>query len=307
MTSGIPVLCICGPTGTGKTGASLALAGELNGAVVNFDSRQVYEDFPIITAQPSPGERAVCSHLLYGFLPTSDRLTAGAWARMAAREIDSLHARGRLPILVGGTGFYLRALLRPLSPIPDVPEAVRSEVLARLAGEGSEKLHAELQSIDPRAAERIHPNDSQRVSRALEVHAATGRPLSEWQDAPGEKPPYEPCKLGLAMEAEDLGKRLAVRIEAMLAMGAVEEAERAWERCPDPHAPGWSGIGCAELLAYIRGEIDLEEGKDLWLRNTRAYAKRQLTWFRKEPGMRWFEPGRVQEMLRAAKEFLARD
>jgi tRNA dimethylallyltransferase len=297
------IICICGPTGVGKTASSLAVARRVQGAVVNFDSRQVYADFPIITAQPSVAEQSVCPHRLFGFLPTIERLTAPGWARMAAKEIDDLHGRGLTPILVGGTGFYLRALLEPLAPIPEVPPGVRESVLARCREIGAPGMHEELKLLDPESAERIHPNDTQRVTRAIEVHEATGRPLSEWRETPVETPDYEVLKFGVGLDMKDLELVIGARIGAMLEAGAVEEARRAWARCPVPEAPGWSGIGCAELLKYLLGEMRLEEARELWFKKTRAYAKRQMTWFRRDPDIRWFGPGDASDLADASADF----
>lgn len=300
------VICICGPTGAGKTGASLAIARSVNGAVVNFDSRQVYADFPIITAQPSEAEQNVCPHLLYGFLSTSEQLSAPAWAEMAAREIAALHGRGMTPILVGGTGFYLQALLEPLASIPEISPEVRQAVLDRCRELGPQLLHRELEQFDPEAAARIHPNDTQRVTRALEVHKATGVCLTDWQAKPADNAPdYKVLRLGVGLEIKELEPMLDARIGAMLDAGAMDEARAAWKRCPDREAPGWSGIGCAELLACLLGEMDLDEARKEWFRNTRAYAKRQITWFKRDKTIRWRRPGDVVEMAGEAAAFVS--
>jgi tRNA dimethylallyltransferase len=298
------VLCVPGPTGAGKTAAAIALARAVGGGVVNFDSRQVFADFPIITAQPTAGESRACPHLLYGFLPTDASLSAAAFAELARAAVEDLAARGLVPILVGGAGFYLRALLDPLAPIPATPPEVRAAVQARWEEQGP-ALHAELARQDPVAAARIHPRDRQRVTRALEVLAATGRSLSDWHREGAAGPGWEIGKLGVALPAAALGERLAARIAAMLAAGAVAEARAALEKCPDRAAPGWSGIGCAELAAHLAGETDLESACGLWLRNTRAYAKRQMTWFRRDADIRWFEPGQEADLVAAGQAFLA--
>lgn len=298
------VLCVPGPTGAGKTAAALALAREVRGGVVNFDSRQVFADFPIITAQPTPEEQAACPHLLYGFLATAQALAAPAWADLARSAIADLAAEGRVPILVGGTGFYLRALLDPLAPIPPVPPDVRNAVQARWDGEGGAALHGELAGKDPAAAARIHPHDRQRVTRALEVLEATGRTLTDWHREGAAAPDWEVCKLGVALPPAALDPRLEARIGAMLAAGALEEARRALARCPDRTAPGWTGIGCAELGAHLAGEMDLDAACGLWFRNTRAYAKRQMTWFKRDASIRWFTPGQESALAEAGRAFV---
>ncbi|NJB66633.1 tRNA dimethylallyltransferase [Desulfobaculum xiamenense] len=298
-----PILCIPGPTGAGKTSAAIALALALGGEVVNFDSRQVYEDFPIITAQPSAEERAQCPHLLYGFLSTDAKMSASAYADMALATIAEVRSRGHLPILVGGTGLYLGALLRPLADVPPIPEDIRERIREACEVRGPNPLHAELRRVDPVLAERLHPNDRQRIMRGLEVFEATGRPLSLWQADTAAARDFKCLKLGVGMPLPELTPFLYRRIDLMLEAGAIEEARCAMGRNDDPKAPGWSGIGCAELLAHLHGEIDLEEAKALWGRNTRAYAKRQLTWFNADPQIRWFRPGEHEAMIHAASEF----
>lgn len=300
----LKVICVPGPTGAGKTAAAIALARDLGGGVVNVDSRQVYADFPVITAQPTAEERAACPHLLYGFLPTAESLSAPRFAELARQAVADLASRGLVPILVGGTGFYVRALLEPLAPIPPTPVGVRAALAARWEAEGP-ALHAELARVDPEAAARIHPNDRQRVTRGLEVWQATGRTLSDWHREGSAGPGWEVGKLGVALPMAELKDRLAARIVAMLAAGAVAEARVAHARCPDRSAPGWTGIGCAELGAHLAGELDLDQACGLWLRNTRAYAKRQMTWFRRDAAIRWFEPGQEEALVRAARDFLA--
>ncbi len=285
----IPVVCIVGPTGAGKTAASLHLAAVFDGAVINCDSRQVYKDFPVITAQPTLEEQASCPHHLYGFMGIQEKMSAGVFLDMARRIIKEEHAHGRLPLLVGGTGLYLRALLDGIAAIPDIPETVSQKWQERCAARGAPALHWLLETQDPQTAERLHPNDSQRIVRALEVQEATGRPLSWWHAQPVPPSPYRAVKIGVSATLDGLTPRLAKRIEMMLAAGALDEARNAMGICDNPRAPGWSGIGCAELYSYIKGAVSLDECKRLWLHNTRQYAKRQLTWFRREPNLHWLD------------------
>ncbi|MGE4293270.1 MAG: tRNA (adenosine(37)-N6)-dimethylallyltransferase MiaA [Desulfovibrio sp.] len=298
----VRVVCILGPTGTGKTRAALSLGRSVE--VVNFDSRQVYEDFPIITAQPSPEERALAPHHLYGFLPTDQIMNAARMAELAAQAVREIALRGNLPVLVGGTGLYLRVLLRGIAPIPEIPEEIRAAVLARLEREGPQRMHAELLEIDPEYAAVIHPNDSQRNARAQEVWLATGRNMSSWHAEARPAFPLDALRLGIVADLDELTPRLAARIDEMLKQGALEEARRAYEKCPDPAAPGWSGIGCAELLAWMQGELTLPEARELWVRNTRAYAKRQMTWCRGEPGLLSFLAGDFSGLAGAVDRWL---
>lgn len=292
-------ICLLGPTGVGKTEAALALADVYDGVVINFDSRQVYKEIPVTTAQPSPAEQARCPHVLYGFLSCSEVISAGVYAEMAARTVREVVANGRTPILVGGTGMYLRALLEGLAPIPDTPAEVREAVFEDWDKLGGEAMHMRLREIDPEYAARIHPNDRQRVTRAMEVFQSTGRTFTSWHASTSGALDMPCLKIGLHMDKDALNRRLAARMEVMLSQGAIEEIRAAVAACGDG-APGLSGIGCAELAAHLRGESSLEEARTLWLANTKAYAKRQMTWFRKEPGVHWFQPGQTADMLALA-------
>ncbi len=297
----IPLVCLLGATGTGKTEAAIRLAQAFDGEVINFDSRQIYRELPIVTAQPAREERACCPHHLYGFLPAHSRRGAGGYARLVHAVAGRVRERGRLPILVGGTGLYLRAILSGLAPIPDIPAALRADIQAECDRAGPHTLHARLLAVDPASAARIAPADRQRVTRALEVYAATGRTLTDWHSQEtAAQPEYDAVKIGCALPEPGYAGRLARRIAAMVEQGAVAEVARAAAR----HAPGaWglSGIGCAEILRHLSGELDLDAALALWLKNTRAYAKRQMTWFRKEPGVSWFAPDDHQGMTRLVR------
>lgn len=293
-----PIVCLVGATGTGKTAAALTLARHYPVTVINADSRQVYRDVPIITAQPDAGEQAQCPHLLYGFLAMDETVSAGRFMEAARKELASCREDGRMPVLVGGTGLYLRALAGGLADIPDVPVQVREAVLQECAERGPEALHARLTDADPEYAARIHPRDRQRVCRALEVFQASGRPLSWWHVHGRSAQGLELFIIGLRLPRPELHDRLARRIDVMLELGAIREIQQAWEGCPNPDAPGFSGIGCRELLAHLRGDNSLEEAKDLWLFRTRAYAKRQETWFNNIPEVRWVSAGDQAAVVR---------
>ena len=305
MSAPLPVIRLAGPTGCGKTAAAIELAHALDAEIVNADSRQVYADFPCITAQPSAEERAACPHHLYGFLPTEARISAGRWAEMAAETVRRLHDGGKRALLVGGTGLYFQTLLRGIADIPPVAPEISARWTQRLAEEGPERLHAELGRLDPAYAARIHPHDRQRIVRALEVQDATGKPFSWWHEHAMSAPLCAGPLFYLAPTLDWLEPRLARRIDQMLAEGALEEARAARRRNDDPAAPGWSGIGCAEVLAHLRGELSLEDCRALWLRHTRAYAKRQLTWFRGRPEAVAVPPGETASLPRRVRDALA--
>lgn len=302
----IRVIRLMGATGTGKTEAALALAEAFGGAVVNVDSRQVYAGLAVLTAQPTPEEQARCPHALYGDTPILEPVAAGDFARRARSAVADVATRGFLPLLVGGTGLYFRAIAGGLAPIPPVPAAVRQDVRRQWDRLGPAAMHARLAAVDPDYAQKIAPNDRQRVTRALEVQAATGRPLSQWHREPDpEAPDYDTLTLGLSLPLDELAPRLAARIEAMVRAGALDEVRRALETYPED-APGLSGIGGPELIAFLAGRLGLDAAKAVWLANTRAYAKRQMTWFRKEPDIRWFAPGEHQAMLERVLAWLDR-
>ncbi len=292
-------ICLVGPTGTGKSNLALTLAERFRGAVINADSRQLYRDFPLITAQPSPEDRARCPHELYGFLATEESYTAGRWA---ADALERICQKGRLPLLVGGTGFYIRALLHGIVNIPPIPEDITRSLDELFASGQGAPLYNRLTSVDPAYAARIHPNDRQRLVRALAVFEATGHTFSWWHSQTPPPPKLHVLQIALGLPLDELTPRLAQRIDTMMLCGALEEAAAARQHCDNPEAPGWSGIGCAELYQYLSGKITLEEARVLWIKNTRAYAKRQLTWFRADPHLHWFRP----EELSAAVALAAR-
>ncbi|WP_233248396.1 tRNA (adenosine(37)-N6)-dimethylallyltransferase MiaA [Desulfonatronum sp. SC1] len=308
-----PIVCLVGATGTGKTSAVLTLARRFPVTVINADSRQVYRDVPIITAQPDAVEQAQCPHLLYGFLAMDETISAGRFMDTARKAVASCReddqengrANGRMPVLVGGTGLYLRALAGGLADIPDVPAQVREAVLQECAARGSEALHTRLNDVDPDYAIRIHPRDRQRICRALEVFQASGRPLSWWHLHGRSAQGLKLFIIGLRLPRPELHDRLARRIDVMLELRAIQEIQRAWEGCPNPEAPGFSGIGCRELLAHLRGEISLEKAKDLWLFRTRAYAKRQETWFNSIPEVHWVSAGDQTAVVRLVEAIAA--
>jgi tRNA dimethylallyltransferase len=297
-------VCIAGPTGTGKSAAALRLAAELGGEVINADSRQVYADFPLITAQPGPEALRLHPHHLYGFLGAAEGINAGQWAGLAAAKVAECAARGKLPLLVGGTGLYIRAITRGMAEIPPVDPAVAQRLEEEYLRQGPQALHARLAKADPSYAARTPARNRQRVLRALGVWECTGRPFSWWHGQGGGRPLCRALLLVARAELGELVPRLERRINAMLEGGALDEARLALARCADPAAPGWSGIGCAELRRHLRGEISLEQARALWLANTRAYAKRQLTWFRGQRDAVWVEASDHDDLLRKARVFL---
>ena len=300
------IICLVGPTGTGKSAMALALAQKYAGAVINLDSRQIYSGLPIITAQPSAEEFSAVPHLLYGFLPCSQKMTAGLFSGLALEAVRLCFFRGLLPILVGGTGLYLDALIDGIAPIPKVGKEVSGYWRMRLELAGVKNMHRELSEIDPAYAAKISDNDPQRITRALEVWSGTGRTLSWWHAQPLEPFPYKVLKLGMKLPIDRLKSRLAVRIEKMFDSGALAEVSRAMAVDSYEKQPGFSSIGFSELAEYQLAKISLDECKENWLAATRAYAKRQLTWFNRDGEIHWLVEGKeFEEASLLVKNFLA--
>lgn len=287
------VICLAGPTGSGKTALAIDLVAKYGCEIINADSRQVYAAFPIITAQPGPDELRAARHHLYGFLPVSSRVNVGQWLELVLPLCREIRARGKTPLLVGGTGFYFQALLCGLSAIPAIPGEIANQINRQISLDGPEPHFARLCACDPLFAASIHRHDRQRIQRGLEVFQATGKPLSWWHQSARPQPYARGPLLYLATPLADLMPRLGARIKDMLANGAIAEAKAAWRECPDATAPGWNGIGCAELLDHICGATDIGECGRRWLASTRAYARRQITWFRGRENAISVEPDSV--------------
>lgn len=277
-----PVLIVAGPTASGKSALALDVAAEFDGVVINADSMQVYAELRILTARPDEAAEARVPHRLFGALPATEVCSAARWRDMALEAITEAGRAGRLPILCGGTGLYLRALMQGLSPIPGIPDEIRNEVRARLEQEGPDAQFERLRAVDPKTAGRLVPGDRQRVARALEVQAATGRPLSAWLSVPPEGPPpgLRFKTIILAPPRSDLYEACDERLLQMIRAGALEEVEALRQEAVDPSLPAMRALGLPEFLRHQAGELGLEEAIEAAQQATRRYAKRQITWFR---------------------------
>ncbi len=294
------VVLIAGPTASGKSALALELAERAGGIIINADSMQLYRDLRILTARPTADEEAAVAHRLYGYVDAAINFSAGAWLADAASALTNARAQGRLPIFVGGTGLYFKALTRGLSAVPPIPNEVREEVRARLERDGVEALHTELARHDPLAAERLEPRDRSRIARALEVIEGTGRSLLDWHR--DGLPPVLPAgafsALFLAPDREALYARIDARFDAMLKAGALEEVECLAARQLDPLMPAMKAHGVPPLLGYLKGEITLDEAAQIGRADTRHYAKRQFTWFRHQlPEFAWVKPEEARRWL----------
>jgi tRNA dimethylallyltransferase len=294
---------IAGPTASGKSALALDLARAHGGIVINTDSMQVYRDLRVITARPTPEEEAQVPHRLYGHVDAAVNCSAGMWVSDAEKVLTEVRAEGRLPIFVGGSGLYFKALTRGLSAVPPVPPEVREAVRARLDRDGPEALHEELRRRDPVAAERLKPRDRSRVARALEVIEATGRSLTDWHrdGLPPLLPPDQVTAVFLAPEREVLYARIDARFETMLENGAQEEVQRLAARHLDPLLPAMKAHGVPALIRHLAGELSLEDAAAIGQLDTRRYAKRQFTWFRHQlPEFAWIAPADAAAWLTRA-------
>ncbi len=283
----VRAVLIFGPTASGKSALAAALARRIGGIVINADALQLYRGLPVITAQPEPALRAMAPHHLYEVLAWEERASAGWWQRALAPILTACRQDGRIPILVGGTGLYLRTALTGLAPTPPVPTKLLSALRRRLEEEGPETLHGELIAVDPALAARIAPQDRQRILRALAVRQATGTPLSVWQRRGRESAPLataaaEGRVAGFVLwpDRAVLYRRIDTRFAAMMAAGALEEVRALAAAGLDPHLPVMKALGVRPLLRHLAGEITATEAVAVARRDSRRYAKRQLTWAR---------------------------
>lgn len=292
-------ILIAGPTASGKSALAARLAERHGGVVINTDSMQVYADLCRLTARPDPDEEARVPHRLYGHVDGAVNYSVGQFSRDAAALLTNLD--GRIPVFVGGTGLYFRALERGFSELPPVPEAVRAHVRAEAEGRPTEALHADLARYDPEGAARLRPSDRMRVMRALEIFSATGRPIASFygDPVPGPLAGWDLQKIFLAPGRDLLRARIDVRFRAMIAAGALDEVARLRSRKLDPMLPVMRAHGVPGLIAHLDGVIDLEAAIVRGQADTRAYAKRQFTWFRHQmgEGWRWVDPAAAEAEL----------
>lgn len=271
---------IGGPTASGKSALALTLAERLNGIVVNADAMQVYRELAILTARPTADEMARVPHRLYGVLSAAQRCTVARWRRLSLAAIAAARREGRLPIVVGGTGLYLKALMEGLARVPDIPTQVREEAKAKHRALGAPGLHAELARLDPEMAARLRPGDSQRLIRAWEVVTATGQSLAVFQQALPAPPKLWFVPIRLLPPREVLYAACDARCVRMLAEGALDEVRALQSLELDPDLPAMRALGVRELIQLLDGDVSRDAALAAFQQATRNYAKRQLTWFR---------------------------
>jgi len=308
MTPRPRVLAVLGPTASGKSALGLALAHRLDGEILNCDSTAVYRGFDIGTDKVAPADRQGIPHHLIDIADPTEVYTAAQFARDAAAVIRGVHARGRLPILVGGTGFYYRALVRGLFPGPGADQRLRDRLDRLAARRGPERLHRLLAHVDPASGARIMPRDQKRIVRALEVYFATGTPLTA--HFAGTRSLIEDCEVtavALRLPAEATAARVALRVEAQFARGVVDEVRALLAAGVPPHARPFGGLVYRQIMEMLRGVRDEAATRALIVQENRHYARRQLIWFRKEPTLIWFDgPGESIDVQRRVEDTLGR-
>lgn len=273
---------IAGPTASGKSQLALQLARRTGGLIVNSDSMQVYAELRILTARPDADTEASIEHALYGHVPALTRYSVGRWLDDVGGVLKRAQKEGRLPIIVGGTGLYFKALSEGLAEIPPVPSEIRERLLSEIEGEASASLHQRLAEINPDDAARIRPSDRSRILRSMEVFVATGRSLADWRSAPAQPildPSSAECFV-LDPERGALHKRISDRTDAMIGEGAIDEAEALGALGLSSEQPAMKAIGVRQLIEHKAGKLSLDEASVSIKTQTRRYAKRQMTWFR---------------------------
>jgi tRNA dimethylallyltransferase len=290
-----PLLVLVGPTGVGKTAVAVRLAARVAMEAISADSRQVYRGMDAGTGKPTAAERSALPHHLLDVADPRERYHAARFREEALAAMSAIRARGRLPVVVGGTGLYVRALLKGLRPAPPADPAFRQALEAVARASGPAALHARLAAVDPAAAARLHPNDRVRLVRALETRVRAAAPPADHGpgDWAGGVPPWRVLMIGLGQGRERLNHRLADRVHDMVAHGMLEEVRALLARGIDESAPGMGGIGYRQFCAAARGRLPVAEAERLMLRDTRRYAKRQMTWFRRDPEIRWIDVDRA--------------
>ncbi|MCM2283857.1 MAG: tRNA (adenosine(37)-N6)-dimethylallyltransferase MiaA [Desulfobacula sp.] len=299
------IIIICGPTGVGKTSFAIQVAQFFNGEIVGADSMQIYRHMNIGTAKPDAEEMNLIRHHMIDVIDPDEEFDAGRYVKLADDAIEDILSRGKVPIITGGTGLYLKALLNGLFRSESVCIKTLSRLTAELEEKGAHALHEKLAVCDPKAAGKIHPHDSFRVIRALEVFQTTGKRLSDHQENHGfHSRRYTGLKIGLYMEREELYGRINHRVDTMLDKGLLNEVVSLGKRGYSFDLKSMQSIGYKHMALFIRKQADLAEAVRLLKRDTRRYAKRQFTWFRKDKDITWLNPSEMDACKKLIKEFL---
>jgi tRNA dimethylallyltransferase len=293
------IVVIVGPTASGKSAAALELAGLFEAEIINADSMQVYRYLDIGTAKPTQAERNAVKHHLIDILYPDEEFSAALFREEAQRAIADIGTRGKRVMVVGGTGLYIKALTSGLIRGGEADPVIRKKLQAEAQAGGRERLYERLKEVDPPTAERLHPHDTYRIVRALEAYERTGQPISALRGKHRFKEgPYETLKIGLGMEREELYRRIDERVDAMIQQGLKEEVERLLEMGYAPSLKAMQSLGYKQMAAYLQGEYNRPEAIRLIKRDTRRYARRQITWFKADPEIRWIEYPRDRSVVR---------
>lgn len=299
------IIVICGPTGIGKTTFAIRVAKRFDGEIIGADSMQIYKRMSIGTAKPNPEELKLARHHLVDFVDPKEDFDAGLYVKAADKAIEDIAACGKIPVIVGGTGLYIRALLHGLFRSKPICEKTVSQLTGELEEKGCLSLYQKLEKCDPKAAQKIHPNDSFRVIRALEVYLTTGQRISDRQSTHKfNEVRYNSLKIGLFMDREKLYDRINKRVDLMLEQGLLHEVATLAEKGYSFDLKPMQSIGYKHMAMFIKNEVDWAEAVRLLKRDTRRYAKRQFTWFRQDKDIHWLEPSQVDSAEKLIKEFL---
>ncbi len=282
-------IAIVGPTCTGKTKVGIDLAKLVGGEIISVDARQIYKLIDIGTAKPTHDQLAEAPHHLVDILPLEEEMSAGVFAKLAREAVDDISSRDRLPIMVGGSGLYLRATIDGLFDSPEIDKEVRKKLRLRLESNGAEPLLKELREIDPKAATGLLPQNYKRILRALEFYYSSGKRISEFREANPSMPEFKTLQFGIHLERKLLYRRIEDRVDEMIARGLVDEVKEVLRRGFNPGLNSLQTTGYGETIAFLQGRITFEAMVSLIKMNTRHYAKRQMTWFRKDHRIVWIE------------------
>ena len=299
------IIVICGPTGIGKTAAAIELARVFGGEIVSADSIQIYRYMDIGAAKPTPEERAAICHHMIDIVEPSENFSAAQYGRLAAECIADLSRRGRVPFVVGGTGLYIKALIHGLFQSPPIGPQIRRQLRQEVEAKGIEALYARLRRCDLESADRLHPNDTFRILRALEVFESTGLSMSAYQKAHGfAEIRFDSLKIGLHIDRSALYERINKRVDAMMDAGFLQEVVDLLRRGYSPELKSMQSIGYRHLVDHLQGKCSLEETLETLKRDTRRYAKRQLTWFGADEEIIWKEPDQIEAIKKKVRSFI---
>jgi tRNA dimethylallyltransferase len=300
------IIVICGPTGVGKTGFAIGLARQFNGEIVGADSMQIYRHMDIGTAKPTVTEQAAVSHHMVDIVDPQEDFDAAEYGRRAHACVARLTAKGKLPFVVGGTGLYIKALIYGLAEAAPSDDELRVQLKAELAQSSALAMHDRLAHVDPQSARRIHPNDTFRTLRALEVFQITGRPISAHHDRHGfAKARFDALRIGLTLPRPLLYARIDQRVDAMLAQGLVDEVRVLLDKGLNPRIKSMQSLGYRHMADFLQGRLEWDEAVRTLKRDHRRYAKRQMTWFGAQDNVRWLQPDQSSEAVALIAGFLS--